>query len=117
MGKKSNRKKLNEFIKSYAKDLELKIPLEKVILFGSYARGAEREESDVDLVFVSSAFSGMDSMARFKLIGSVRKNYSFAVDYFGFTHEELESASSLTTLGEIRETGKALFINKSLASV
>lgn len=41
-------------ITSYIKVLEAKgIHLEKAILFGSYARGTQREDSDVDLVIIS----------------------------------------------------------------
>lgn len=34
------------------------IPLERVILFGSRARGDARQDSDVDLLVVSTAFEG-----------------------------------------------------------
>ena len=37
----------------------MKIPVEKVVLFGSYARGNYTEDSDVDLAVFSSAFNNM----------------------------------------------------------
>ncbi|EKE00139.1 MAG: DNA polymerase beta protein [uncultured bacterium] len=108
MDKKSNRKKVNRFIEAFTRDLKSIIPVEKVILFGSYATNTNHPDSDVDLAFISPSFEGMDYLSRLKLIGSKRRYYDFAVDYFGFTPEEYENASPLTTLGEIRETGEVL---------
>ena len=34
------------------------IPIEEVILFGSYAKGIYKEESDIDLLIVSPIFKG-----------------------------------------------------------
>jgi len=36
------------------------IPIEKVYLYGSYARGEENEESDIDVLLVSEAFDKND---------------------------------------------------------
>ncbi len=35
------------------------IPVEKIILFGSYAQGNHTENSDIDLAIISSAFTGI----------------------------------------------------------
>ncbi|WP_422393072.1 nucleotidyltransferase domain-containing protein [Neomoorella humiferrea] len=35
------------------------IPIQKVYLFGSQAKGIARIDSDIDLIIVSPAFSGM----------------------------------------------------------
>jgi predicted nucleotidyltransferase len=35
------------------------IPVERIILFGSYARGNHTDASDIDLAVVSEAFSGV----------------------------------------------------------
>jgi len=40
------------------KILEKGIPLDKVILFGSYANNNQREFSDIDVALVSNVFSG-----------------------------------------------------------
>jgi len=42
-----------EEIKSYITPVVKKYPVEKVILFGSYARGDAKETSDVDLIVES----------------------------------------------------------------
>ena len=46
-------KSIEEFIKSVKED---NIKIEKVILFGSYAKGTYHKDSDIDLAIVSSDF-------------------------------------------------------------
>jgi uncharacterized protein len=48
-----NLKKLNRLLKNN------NIKLKKIILFGSYAKHSENEESDVDVALVSDDFSGI----------------------------------------------------------
>lgn len=43
----------------YISKLKKQIPVEKVILFGSYAKGTYTADSDVDLAVFSSAFDNM----------------------------------------------------------
>ncbi len=37
------------------------VPLRQVILFGSYARDEQHEESDIDLALISDSFTGLPS--------------------------------------------------------
>ena len=39
--------------------LALGFPLEKVVLFGSFAKGMQNEDSDIDVALVSPSFSGL----------------------------------------------------------
>jgi len=46
-------------VKSFTNEiLKLGIPLEKVILFGSYAKNNQRENSDIDIALISTIFTG-----------------------------------------------------------
>lgn len=109
MAQKKDTRKIKRIIREFAKELSHHVPVEKVILFGSYAKGNPGPDSDLDLVFISPNFSGLDGLARFDIIGKARKNYEYAMDYFGFTPEEYENASPLTTLGEVKETGVVVY--------
>lgn len=56
-------------IKKYKKILtENNIPVEKIILFGSYAKGKQKSWSDVDICVVSKIFgrNGFNEMVRLK---------------------------------------------------
>jgi predicted nucleotidyltransferase len=45
-------------IRAYVADVRAKIAIGKVYLYGSYAKGTQHEDSDVDLCFFSDSFSG-----------------------------------------------------------
>lgn len=44
---------MNEVIRNYISDVKRIMPIDKVILFGSYAKGTATKYSDVDLCFFS----------------------------------------------------------------
>jgi len=50
-----------------------------VILFGSYSKGTEREESDLDLICVPIGYSKKDKEEAERFIGSLRYNYNFKI--------------------------------------
>jgi predicted nucleotidyltransferase len=109
MDKNKNYQKVEAIVREFARELSRSIPVEKAILFGSWAKGTAGEDSDIDLVFISPKFKDMDGLERFAAIGKARKNYEFAMDYIGLTPEEYEKASPLTTIGEVKETGKVVY--------
>jgi predicted nucleotidyltransferase len=45
----------------YIADVKQKMPIDKVYLYGSYAKGTAREDSDVDLCFFSEHFASKRS--------------------------------------------------------
>jgi predicted nucleotidyltransferase len=56
------RAEIKKIILDYRALLEkANIPIRKIVLFGSYARGTERKDSDIDLGIVSEKF-GQDEM-------------------------------------------------------
>jgi len=44
--------------KSYADDVRRVMPVDKALLFGSYANGTATEQSDIDICFFLSTFNG-----------------------------------------------------------
>lgn len=49
---------IKEIICNYIKDLEKEISIEKVIIFGSYAKGTFTKDSDIDIAIFSRNFEG-----------------------------------------------------------
>ncbi len=86
MGKKES---IISALSKFKQKLEKKIEVQKMILFGSYARGDYKKESDVDLIIVSSDF---------RKISFPKRSWDFynlwdidmPVDYLCFTPEEFE---------------------------
>ncbi|HAI85744.1 MAG TPA: nucleotidyltransferase [Firmicutes bacterium] len=47
-----------EAVGAFIRALQARIPIDRVILFGSYVHGTAIDESDIDIAVVSSAFGG-----------------------------------------------------------
>jgi predicted nucleotidyltransferase len=47
---------VNRIIRQFINDVKEKMPIDKVYLYGSYAKGTPHEYSDVDLCFFSEEF-------------------------------------------------------------
>ncbi|MCL1818384.1 MAG: nucleotidyltransferase domain-containing protein [Spirochaetaceae bacterium] len=49
-------------IQQYIADVKNALPIDKVYLYGSYAKGTQQENSDVDICFFSEAFESRRSL-------------------------------------------------------
>ena len=80
-------------INEYRDRLEaLGVEVKKIILYGSYAAGTARKDSDLDLVVVSDAFRDMDLWERLWLLGQAQAGIrEKPMEILGLTEEEYES--------------------------
>ena len=53
-----SRERLDKIIRGFVSRLASEIPVEDVILFGSYAHGNPKEHSNIDLAIISDWFWG-----------------------------------------------------------
>lgn len=78
-----------ESVRSFLKKVGLAI--DNAVLFGSYANGGYREDSDIDLIVVSEDFEGQKMHKRGKdLYNSWFKDYDYDVDFVCLTPDEFE---------------------------
>ena len=49
-------KTVDNIVQKYINDVKRVMPIDKVYLYGSFAKGQQRETSDVDICFFSQAF-------------------------------------------------------------
>ena len=104
-------KKARTIINLYKNSLEKKIKVEKLILFGSWAKGTQTKESDLDLLVISDNFKKLSDKKRFSLLWDARVHpltRRIDMDVLGLTSQEFSQASPLTTLGEIKKIGKVI---------
>lgn len=108
--KKVNLKKL---IKEYLKYFPKKIRVKGVFLFGSYAIGKIRRDSDVDIIVISSDFKKMSFIKRLELLSCLRKSKitrSVPMDIFGYTPEEFKEIDKESIImKEAKKEGKMIY--------
>jgi len=80
-------KTVSEFVKEISKDFKIN----QVILFGSYAQGRPREESDIDIAIVSSDFQGKPEMEILQYLSRKSMQFDTSLEVVAFTPEDLAS--------------------------
>ncbi|KXG77505.1 hypothetical protein AN618_10570 [Fervidicola ferrireducens] len=99
------KNEIMEIISDYTGKLRKYIKINRVILFGSYAKGDALKESDVDLAIVSEDFGKMSFFERLELLYKCW-NYDVGADLLGYTPEEFEElANKISFVAEILKTG------------
>ncbi|MFN4254522.1 MAG: nucleotidyltransferase domain-containing protein [Saprospiraceae bacterium] len=100
---------LNEIVRILATECRP----DKIILFGSYARGNAREDSDLDLAIVKkSDLPQHKRSAEFrKALRAEGRRWFFGMDILVYTPEEFEAGKRQphSFVGEILSTGKVLY--------
>ena len=87
MDKKAALKVLSRF----KKGLECRgIRVDKLILFGSYATGVNREGSDIDVVVISKDFAGKDFWERTEILSDIIYELFEPIEAVALTPEEWE---------------------------
>ena len=96
-----------KLVRKYIGELERNnIPIEKAILFGSYAKGHAKAESDIDVALVSEVFSGDRFEDRRKII-PLRRKIVNRIEPLPFKPEDFENGGILVE--EIKKTGIVVF--------
>ncbi len=87
-----------ETISDFAKALKAEnITAEKIILFGSYATGHARPDSDIDLVVVSDDFEGKDYWQRIDILSSAVYRVFKPIEAVAMTRQQWQSGESMMT--------------------
>jgi predicted nucleotidyltransferase len=98
-------KKIIEHIREYVSVLRNEIPVNKVILFGSYARGKQHKSSDVDIAIISEKF-GINPHEEGKYLFRKLWKISFAnIDPMPYSPNDLLSKNPSPLLAEIKKYG------------
>ena len=106
-----------KIIKEYLKNLPSNIKVDGVFLFGSYATGKVREDSDLDLIIISPDFKKMEFMKRLILLshvqGASKLTRSVPMDIIGYTPEEFENIDKESIImRRAKREGKMIFSAK-----
>lgn len=96
-------------IQQIAQQLGLAAQADRVILFGSYARGDAGEHSDVDFLVIAQ--SDMPRFKRSRELYKLFRPYPFGMDVLVYTPEEIEQGkqSPLSFVSTALREGKILY--------
>ena len=98
-------------LKAYLDRVKQHVTISKALVFGSVAEGTARSDSDVDLLILSEDFASLDEDDRAKLRYRASVGFPYDLHVYGFTPQEFADASSLTSLGAIRNLKKYSIVN------
>ncbi|MFA5866123.1 MAG: nucleotidyltransferase domain-containing protein [Phycisphaerae bacterium] len=101
-------------VKRYAAELErLGVPVDQIILYGSYRRGRAGEDSDIDLAVFSEAFGPPKHREFSGVLSEAKWNTEPMIEAIGFHPLKLQTSSRISFLGEILRTGKIIYRRNS----
>lgn len=93
------KKEVLDFARILRKD---HIPIDRLYVFGSYAKGAQHRWSDIDVCVISSAFT--NSVEAMQYLWQKRpRDSGLTIEPIGFSSRDFQTPSSLVT--EIKKTG------------
>ena len=102
---------ISEVVRSIVSQLEPKVRVSKVILFGSYASGTSRKWSDIDIAIVSPSFSSMPIWRRQELLAESLSQADVRLSPMAYSPEELVHPTPF--LREIIRTGRVVYQSPS----
>ena len=105
MAKKKN-KKIDELINRFGKELMKEIPVEKILLFGSYAKGNFDIDSDIDLVVVSPSFAKGNYITHMQYLFRKASKVSSLLEPIPATPGEIDNPDKRLFLGQIIKIAK-----------
>ena len=101
-----SKDRLDEIITGFASRLASEIPVEAVILFGSYAHGNPKRHSDIDLAIISDWFRDNTRLENMQYLSRCAASYNSLIEALPFTGEEYKKLDKRTFLASIVKTGR-----------
>jgi len=82
---------VKRIIERYRQELKnFNINSQKIILYGSYAKGNPREDSDIDLIVISDDFKDMNLRERLEILGIAAGRVFEPIEALGYTPKEIK---------------------------
>ena len=101
-----NKNKVDTLIKLFVEELKKEIPVEKILLFGSYAKGESNQESDIDLIVVSPSFAKGKYITHMQYLFRKAAKISPLLEPIPATPSEIENPDRRVFLGQIIKSAK-----------
>lgn len=105
----AGKKNITKIVARFAELLSREIRLETIILFGSYASGRDRKDSDIDLAVVSSDFGKKNEMEEMTYLLKKAHEIDLNIEPHPFTPRELKCPHRSSFAYEVLRTGKVVY--------
>lgn len=99
---------LSGLLSLYIMELEKVIRVEKVYLYGSYARNGEHDFSDIDIAVISPDFEG-GTERDYLILGRAALKINVLIEAKPYRPSDLGNLSPLEFLYEVVRTGRLIY--------
>jgi predicted nucleotidyltransferase len=102
-------KTVTSIVQQYIADVQKAMPIDKVYLYGSYAKGTQNEKSDVDLCFFSQDFEGRRTLDILTELFYLKIKYDkdLLIEPNAFPLSELDNGNPF--VNEVLQTGTEIY--------
>lgn len=105
----AKKKNIKDIIRRFANLLEEEMPLQRIILFGSYARGKPHKDSDIDVAVVSPNFGKRNEMEEMSYLLKKAHEIDLDIEPHPYNPRELRHPHKSSFAYEILKTGKTVY--------
>ena len=95
-------------IKAFARQVAHDYHIDQVILFGSYAKGNARDESDIDVAVISSDFRNKPEMKILMYLSRIATKVDCSLEAVAFYPEELIDPDPRSFSYQVKRFGRAI---------
>ncbi|MBW1616327.1 MAG: nucleotidyltransferase domain-containing protein [Deltaproteobacteria bacterium] len=96
---------IKKILKKYVENLSKEVNVDSAILFGSYALGNQKADSDIDLAIFSENFTDMDRTEAIAYLLDKALEYDIDLQPLAFEKKELENYRKNPFINEIVNNG------------
>ena|SRR3989338_10288261 len=105
---------IKQFLKEYINEIRKNFPVERVILFGSYAKDRANPDSDIDLAVFSNFFYKKNPVDVTTLLLSKARKFHVNVEVFGFTNKDYDETNGNDFVKKIKREGIEVYAKTAI---
>ena len=106
---KRKNKTIAKVIKIFAEELQKDIPVEKILVYGSYAAGKQDKQSDIDVIVVSSVFARGNHMAHMQYLFRKAAKINSLLEPIPASPREIDMPDTRLFIGQVIKSAQIYY--------